>query len=492
MISLQDSPPTINTKKLTSSSWQITVSDGECEAVFSDTGNIANAKKREDIAKRIIDAAPGCDIDGIKRMLLDAAAKDDAPTTDAQAKKETPGPVEISREELGKTSDEEKREAEDFLKAPDLIERILKDVEAIGLVGEQENALALYLVNTSRLLTAPLAAILFGQSSSGKSYTINAIARLFPDESILKAHSLTPEALTYLHKNALVHRGVISGERSRDTNDEASDKTKNLREMISDGELVKVVPVRNECGEYETQEIRRKGPISFIESTTLAAGAVFDEDLNRCLRLYADESREQTERIIKAQAERDRQGPQADREAIFKKHHTAQRMLDPLDVVLPFDYDSSFFPTERVEARRAWNHFTGLIKAVALLHQKQRKRNDRGAVIADVVDAETVERWFKSVIARGLEKELPQSEKMLLEKLAEEYPQGTAFTARNVMDLTKMKKDTVYARMRSLRDQGYIRQEENTGGGRKAKKYSLTGGPDDDGFFSLPTVKLAN
>ena len=61
-------------------------------------------------------------------------------------------------------SAEDHEAALNFLKSPDLIPRILGDLDAMGLVGETANKLAVYLAASSRLLRRPLGILV--QSSS--------------------------------------------------------------------------------------------------------------------------------------------------------------------------------------------------------------------------------------------------------------------------------------------------------------------------------------
>src|SRR5579862_3464944 len=61
-------------------------------------------------------------------------------------------------------------EAEKLLKTPNFFRRFLDDVEKSGLIGESQNALALYIVATSRLRDRPLCAFIKGRSSAGKNY----------------------------------------------------------------------------------------------------------------------------------------------------------------------------------------------------------------------------------------------------------------------------------------------------------------------------------
>ena len=74
-----------------------------------------------------------------------------------------------------------------MLRAPNLMARIVEDIEAVGVTGERSLALTIYLIGTSRLAKRPLAGIVQGSSASGKSHTIESVAKLFPDEAVVHA-----------------------------------------------------------------------------------------------------------------------------------------------------------------------------------------------------------------------------------------------------------------------------------------------------------------
>src|SRR5262249_36584619 len=75
-------------------------------------------------------------------------------------------------------------QAEAMLTDPLLIMRVLDDVAALGVAGERETTGTVYLIGVSRLLDRPLAGIVQGPSSSGKSYLIEKTASLFPPEAV--------------------------------------------------------------------------------------------------------------------------------------------------------------------------------------------------------------------------------------------------------------------------------------------------------------------
>jgi DNA primase len=115
------------------------------------------------------------------------------------------------------------------------------------------------------------------------------------------------------------------------------------------------------------------GPIVFFLTST--ALTIDEEVWNRDLVLSADESREQTRRILEMQRflqTKEGWRMRADRERTRTLHRNAQRLLKPYRVVNPFAGELRF-PDHRHRLRRDHDKYTGLIAAVTLLHQYQRE-----------------------------------------------------------------------------------------------------------------------
>ena len=96
-----------------------------------------------------------------------------------------------------------------------------------------------------------------------------------------------------------------------------------------------------------------------------------------------DESEEQTRRIHERQRlMRTERGLQLRQEAdaIARRHWNAQRLLEPLPVVIPYA-DQLTFPTAWMRTRRDHARFLNLIEVSAFLHQYQRERRG-GAIVA--------------------------------------------------------------------------------------------------------------
>ena len=69
-----------------------------------------------------------------------------------------------------------------LLKRPSLLERILADYAACGLVGEETNKLVGYLAAVSRKLSRPLAVVIQSSSAAGKSSLMDAVLAFMPEE----------------------------------------------------------------------------------------------------------------------------------------------------------------------------------------------------------------------------------------------------------------------------------------------------------------------
>jgi hypothetical protein len=82
-----------------------------------------------------------------------------------------------------------------FLRDETLIERIVADVERVGLVGEPSNALVAYLACVSRKLAHPLAVLIQSTSAAGKSLLMDTVLALVPAEDRVHYSAMTGQSL---------------------------------------------------------------------------------------------------------------------------------------------------------------------------------------------------------------------------------------------------------------------------------------------------------
>lgn len=103
-------------------------------------------------------------------------------------------------------SAEEEAEAMQLLRTPNLMGRIVGDLHALGVVGEDMNLMAAYLAAISRKLDAPLAVLIQSTSAAGKSALMDAVLNLVPPEERIRYSAMTGQSLYYLGENNLAHK----------------------------------------------------------------------------------------------------------------------------------------------------------------------------------------------------------------------------------------------------------------------------------------------
>lgn len=403
----------------------VMVLENEAE-VFRDKVDVdnANARKRffEGLGQTL--RRPGQELarefEGMLLNLADEADKAAAEQA-ARGNSNSTDPFEIARRELEKTPPEIVAEAERMANSPKLLREVYEDICTLGVAGEAETALTVWLVGVSRLLASPLAAVIVGPTSSGKSHVLQKVSALFPPEATIKLTQASPNSWFYLPPGSLRHRFVILGERPQGETPEVVDANRSWRELVSEGRLLKAVATRGPDGQMTTEVVIQEGPVAFCESTTKTR--LLDEDASRMLILNSDDSEEQNRRVVK-KVFSDASKPQSGgRETLLAKHWASQRLIGshPPQAVIPFaEQLAEKFPADRPECRRIARHCVALTQASAVAHQFQRER-DGDVIIADPADYHVAYRLLSAPAARLLGVEIHSSFGRLLGKLKEVY-----------------------------------------------------------------------
>jgi len=282
-------------------------------------------------------------------------------------------------------SQEEKEEAVEYLKDPNIVQNVCNNFKTIGIVGEEENALSLYLFSLTRKTNVPISAVLFGDSSSGKSYLLNTIASLIPEEDVMTITSATSRSFEYGNEDQLKHKFIIIQEIEG-----MKDVEPIIRLMQSEGRLARYVPIRKyEGGPFESVHREIECPASIITTTTY--DRVHPENSTRIFELYLDQSPEQTKLIQDHQKEMASEcwiEKEKEVEKVKKLHRNIQRLIRPLKVTIPYatHIDFPYFSTRN---RRDLERFLNLIRAIALMRQFQKeiiKEREIEYIAADVED----------------------------------------------------------------------------------------------------------
>jgi|CXWL01.1.fsa_nt_gi DNA primase catalytic core len=303
-----------------------------------------------------------------------------------------------------------------LLRDPKLIEQIVADVEATGVVGEASNALVAYLACVSRKLDKPLAILIQSTSAAGKSTLMDAVLALMPEAERVQYSAMTGQSLFYLGETSMKHKILAIAEEEG-----VRQAAYALKLLQSQGELTIASTGKDPItGQLVTQEYRVEGPVMLFLTTT--AIDIDEELLNRCLVLTINESREQTAAIQSRQrSSRTLDGllAKAKSEDVLATHRAAQTLLRPLAVVNPYA-EQLTFASDRVRLRRDHQKYLALIDSIALLHQHQRPiRSARqgGRAIeyieATLEDIALANRLAHEVLGRSLDELPPQTRRVL-------------------------------------------------------------------------------
>lgn len=341
------------------------------QAFHVDTIDLYASRSRAEFAKRA-HKLTGESPDAIEADLL-ALVVEAEKKTDEEPPEGSAAPAVMSAPD--------RDEALGFLRRPDLLDAVAREIEALGYVGEPVVTRLLYLVAISRKLADPLSAIVLSPSGAGKSGATEVIERVTPPEDVVLITRLTPQSLYYTPPGFLDRKLVIVEERYGSMEADYS-----IRVLQSRKKLIAAAPVKDpSTGNMRTKVFTVEARAAFIEATT--ASSVNHENATRCFELSMDESVEQTRRIHERQRlSKTKAGLElrARAEAICRRHWNAQRLLEPLPVVIPFAH-LIHFPDAWMRTRRDHARFLNLIEVSAFLHQYQRERED-AAVVASVAD----------------------------------------------------------------------------------------------------------
>ena len=317
---------------------------------------------------------------------------------------------------LPELSETEHAEALALLKSPDLFRRILRDFEALGVVGEEPNKLTGYLAAVSRLLDRPLALLIQSASAAGKSSLMDAVLDLIPEEDVVRYSAMSGQSLFYMGDRSLQHKILAIAEEEG-----AKQASYALKLLQSEGRVTMASTGKDPAtGMLVTHDYTVEGPVMLFLTTT--AIDLDEELLNRCLVLTVNESREQTRAIHTIQRSRETlEGllAKTQRESLLALHRNAQRLLQPLAVVNPYA-DQLSFRDDQTRSRRDHVKYLTLIRSIALLHQFQRDvktLHHAGKLLRYIevipADIELANELAQEVLGRTVDELLPQTRKLL-------------------------------------------------------------------------------
>jgi hypothetical protein len=367
----------------------------------------------------------------------------------------------------------------ELAQAPDPLERVVRQVQSMGVVNERELITLIYIAATSRVLDQPINPLVKGASSGGKSYTTKHVLGLFPPESVNCLTSSSALSLVY-DDRPLAHTVLLVHEANQLQADENSIFSMLLRTLISEGRIVHQTTVEDPDSRTgrRVERVVREGPIALLITTT---GELHAENETRMLSFYVSESQEQTRAVIENLAAR-AAGTDEDA-ADLATWHDFQRWiaLGPTDAVIPFAKQiAAEISPSMVRFRRDVRSLFSFIKASAILHQAQRQIDGKGRVVATLADYVVAYSIFAKVLAETSGQRVPENVRVVVELIAQRAaqpatkPNGTRFarvagraatsevvlSSEQIGTLTGIGKSAAYRAIRSAIDLGFLVNNE--------------------------------
>jgi len=334
---------------------------------------------------------------GFNSKIIEAIRKE---LRNSKASLELQGATQI--EKPRDMTEEERQEALSFLKDPEIFARLAEDFQLLGIVGEEKNAVCLYLISISRKFDEPISAVVSAKSSSGKSHLANTISKLTPPEDRLIITSASARSLDYIPEEQLQNKLLLVQEVEG-----MSEIMETIKLMQSEGRISRLTTFENpRTGKRELQALNKNVSVSVITTTT--RDRIQPENASRIFEIHVNESQDQT-RVInelnKLKATREWElHKRHEIEPIKQRHHNSQRLLNRITVVIPYS-EKIEFPSSAVRYRRDSARFLNLIKAVAFLRQYQKEeKSDDGLkyIEADIEDYEISYRIGRDILRNTL------------------------------------------------------------------------------------------
>ena len=298
----------------------------------------ASAMARDKIVDAII-AAFGTELGG-KRALIGTwgkLAKDFAAECAQDARENTTQP-ELTPAEKAALREALWPTVRELAEAPDLMDRVVKQVQAMGVVNERELIMLTYIAATSRVLEHPINILIKGVSSGGKSFTALHTLELIGPDFVNQLTSSSALSLVY-DTRPLAHTVMLLFEANQLQAEKQADKDSTfamlVRTLISEGRIVHQTTVEdpNSPTGRRVERIVREGPIALITTTT---GELYSENETSMLSWHIHEDRDQTAAVMAGLADRATGAVAASPDLAM--WHDLQRWiaLGPNDAVIPF------------------------------------------------------------------------------------------------------------------------------------------------------------
>lgn len=358
---------------------------------------------------------------------------------------------------------ERTRDAEEALRAsagllddPCFLDRVGEILSTRGLAGDKANAQIVYLGLTSRLLDRPVNLLVDGPSSAGKTYLVDSVVALFPEEAVYRLTASSERTFVYTTE-PFAHRVLLVGEAAGLHKDGIGAAI--LRELIWTGRVAYETVEKTPQDTLTTRRIEKEGPTGLI---TTSVRALDGELVTRFLTITVPDDPAFTQVVVR---ELGRRAAEVIPEVDVTPLVAAQRWLElagerrvriPYAAVL-----AQMVDVQAVRVRRDFRQLLTLIEASAILHQRKRSRDIEGRIIATIEDYRIVHRLMARAFNAVATDTLSEAQRQAVEAVHNLYEEiKTPATYQRVAERLGIDRSAGQRRLDRPLAKGYVINEE--------------------------------
>jgi DNA primase len=369
-----------------------------------------------------------------------------------RSQKKQAQPQTQNRHALRMVTKREEIEALESLQHPDLAQYLMQKLQQTGIIGEEKNALFLFLILLSHKMLRTLHAMVQGTSGSGKSHLIAKVADVMYDQNKIKRFTRVTDKSFYNYGEFdLVNTAIVL----EDYDGLSLEAEMAWRELQSNNKLSSSVSQKNEqTGEIRTGEKYVFGPIASLVATTKFR--IYEDNESRVFTIAIDESEAQTERVLEYMSRK------ASKEITTEQEKKVQiELQNRVCFLMPYQVQNPYrleLPKNVKHRRRLTQMLHDFIEQVTILYQYQRQKKDEKTLITEVVDLEiAVDLMFNSIVIKadeldGILRQFYENLKEYVEKKGKNYE----FTQREIRQEFRISKSQAHRYMIELQELEYI------------------------------------
>jgi hypothetical protein len=355
---------------------------------------------------------------------------------------------------------DKQKEVVEFLKQPNLLASINEQLGNIGIAGEVDNRLLLFILGTS-YKHEPLHAVIQSSSGSGKSHLINTIADCFPEEDVLSLSRITSKSLYHYKHNTLKNKLILI----QDFDGLDDEALFAFRELQSFGKLTTSMTGKDAFGDHTAKLHTVHGHFASFGASTKE---LYTDNQSRSILLKIDESEEQTRRVLSYT-------PPTSEEILKTKNELQNivRLLKPYSIFNPF-VDKLCLPHTIPMARRLNNQLKQFIEQITFIHQYQREQDAQGRLITTLEDIKTGISLFMECLWLKVD-ELPVGTRNFFEELKAyitEQESSKEFNQRDIRNNLSVSRSALHRHITTLIKMEYIQVVSGTA--NKGYRYMIS------------------